>query len=101
MPKLTSDEQTELLDCPGVLMRIAVVNANGAPSVTPIWFLHQDNVIFLRLVSSQLGTDASRQIREWRYASMKSVCPIGKCWWKEFQNWCTRQERTISGELST
>ena len=45
MPKLTSDEQTELLDCPGVLMRIAVVNADGAPSVTPIWFLHQDNAI--------------------------------------------------------
>ena len=32
MPKLTSNEQTELLDCPGVLMRIAVVNADGAPS---------------------------------------------------------------------
>ena len=45
MPKLTRDEQTELLDCPGVLMRIAVVNADGAPSVTPIWFLHQDNAI--------------------------------------------------------
>ena len=45
MPKLTSDEQTELLNCPGVLMRIAVVNADGAPSVTPIWFLHHDGAI--------------------------------------------------------
>ena len=45
MPKLTSDEQTELLNCPGVLMRIAVVNADGAPSVTPIWFLHHDSDI--------------------------------------------------------
>ena len=65
MPKLTSDEQTELLDCPGVLMRIAVVNADGAPSVTPIWFLHQDNVIFfyassqVSLVQTHPGRSAS------------------------------------------
>ena len=72
-------------------MRIAVVNADGAPSVTPSGsYIRITSFVYASPKSA--WTDASRQIREWRYASMKTVCPIGKCWWKAFQNWCTRQE---------
>ena len=110
MPKLTSDEQTELLDCPGVLMRIAVVNADGAPSVTPFGFslVHQDNalcIIFFigkswkesqivrqeRMISGELGrpnTDASRRSM-WKIPRV-ALCideeRLGlseTCWWKE------------------
>lgn len=45
MPKLSIEEQTEFLDMPEILMRIAVINSRGAPSVTPIWFLHEDGDI--------------------------------------------------------
>ncbi|MEK9749289.1 MAG: pyridoxamine 5'-phosphate oxidase family protein [Pseudomonadales bacterium] len=45
MPKLSTQEQEEFLATPGILMRIAVVDASGGPTVTPIWFLHQDGDI--------------------------------------------------------
>jgi nitroimidazol reductase NimA-like FMN-containing flavoprotein (pyridoxamine 5'-phosphate oxidase superfamily) len=45
MPKLSTQEQAEFLATPGILMRIAVVDASGGPTVTPIWFLHQDGDI--------------------------------------------------------
>lgn len=46
MPKMTAAEQSAFLDEPGILMRIAVVRDNGAPLVTPIWFMHRDNAIW-------------------------------------------------------
>jgi nitroimidazol reductase NimA-like FMN-containing flavoprotein (pyridoxamine 5'-phosphate oxidase superfamily) len=46
MPKLSEHERQAFLDEPGVLMRIAVVRADGSPLVTPIWFIHEDNAIF-------------------------------------------------------
>ena len=46
MPQLTSDERDEFLRVPGVLMRIAVVRADGSPLVTPIWFLYEDEAIY-------------------------------------------------------
>jgi len=42
MPKLSKIEQTEFLKEPGVLMRIGVTQEDGAPLVTPIWFLYQE-----------------------------------------------------------
>ncbi len=45
MPKLTDTEMQAFLDEPGVLMRIAVVRADGSPLVTPIWFLFDDGAI--------------------------------------------------------
>ena len=47
MPKLTAAEQKEFLDTPGILMRIACVRADGSPLVTPIWFIHQEDAIYL------------------------------------------------------
>ena len=46
MPHLTNNERDTFLGERGVLMRIAVVRADGRPLVTPIWFLHEDGAIW-------------------------------------------------------
>ena len=46
MPQMEAAQQTEFLETPGILMRIAVVRPNGAPLVTPIWFIHRDATIY-------------------------------------------------------
>ncbi len=46
MPKLSDSERDAFLAEPGVLMRIAVVRADGSPLVTPIWFLFEDESIY-------------------------------------------------------
>ena len=46
MPKLTVDEQQALLTEPGIVMRIGVVDENGAPYVTPIWFWYEEGCVF-------------------------------------------------------
>lgn len=46
MPHLTDNERDSFLSERGVLMRIAVVRPDGSPLVTPIWFLHDDGVIW-------------------------------------------------------
>jgi PPOX class probable F420-dependent enzyme len=43
---MTAREQAALLDHPGVLLRIGTIRADGRPLVTPIWFLHEDGVIW-------------------------------------------------------
>ncbi|MGH2632298.1 MAG: pyridoxamine 5'-phosphate oxidase family protein [Tepidiformaceae bacterium] len=39
MPPLTRKERSELFDTPGVLCRIATLRPDGAPTVTPAWFV--------------------------------------------------------------
>ena len=46
MPVLTNAERVEFLNTRGVLLRIAVVRADGSPLVTPIWYLHDDGSVF-------------------------------------------------------
>ena len=46
MPRLTTEQITEFLTEPGHLTRIATVDADGAPSVAPIWFLYDDGRIW-------------------------------------------------------
>lgn len=46
MPQLTAAERDTFLDEPGVLMRVAVVRADGSPLVTPIWFIHEEDAIW-------------------------------------------------------
>lgn len=45
MPKLDDRERDEFLQEPGILLRIAVVRADGSPLITPIWFIAVDDAI--------------------------------------------------------
>ena len=47
MPKLTLDETREFLDERGHLARIATVTLAGAPSVVPVWFIHEAGRILI------------------------------------------------------
>jgi len=57
MPPLTAAEQDAFLSAPGVLLRIATVDADGHPHVTPIWFIHEEGRIWFtpRAESAWLG----------------------------------------------
>ena len=46
MPKLTDAERDEFLAVPGTIMNIATVGADGAPLVTPIWFVYEEGRIW-------------------------------------------------------
>ncbi|MGH7857106.1 MAG: TIGR03618 family F420-dependent PPOX class oxidoreductase [Candidatus Binatia bacterium] len=47
MPKLTPAEMNEFLAERGHLARIATVRADGAPSVVPVWFIHEGGAILI------------------------------------------------------
>ena len=47
MPPLTAAERDEFLNQPGVLCRIATIRPDGGPTVTPIWFIHEDDAIYV------------------------------------------------------
>ena len=57
MPPLSTAERTEFLQQPGILCRIATVQPGGAPHVTPIWFIYEDEAIYVtpRAESAWLG----------------------------------------------
>lgn len=46
MPRLSLQERDAFLDEPGVVMRVAVVRADGSPLVTPIWFAYENGAIY-------------------------------------------------------
>jgi len=46
MPKLSESERDRFLDEPGMIMNIATVDEDGAPLVTPIWFIHEQGRIW-------------------------------------------------------
>lgn len=47
MPRMSTTEREALLAKPGQLCRIATVTPEGAPHVTPIWFIHEDGTVFV------------------------------------------------------
>ncbi len=47
MPRLTQSERAEFLDAPGILCRIATVRPDGAPTVTPAWFIFRDDQVLV------------------------------------------------------
>jgi nitroimidazol reductase NimA-like FMN-containing flavoprotein (pyridoxamine 5'-phosphate oxidase superfamily) len=47
MPKLTKAEVDEFLQERGHLARIATINADGAPSVVPVWFICENGKILI------------------------------------------------------
>jgi PPOX class probable F420-dependent enzyme len=44
---MTDDEIERFLAEPGHLLRIATVDADGHPFVTPIWFVHEDGRLYV------------------------------------------------------
>jgi hypothetical protein len=46
MPKMNDAERDQFLAEPGTIMNIATVDADGAPLVTPIWFIHEQGRIW-------------------------------------------------------
>ena len=46
MPKMSSSEREEFLAVPGIIMNIATVDSDGAPLVTPIWFIYEEGRIW-------------------------------------------------------
>jgi nitroimidazol reductase NimA-like FMN-containing flavoprotein (pyridoxamine 5'-phosphate oxidase superfamily) len=47
MPKMSSAEIDAFLDEPGHLLRVGTVDADGFPSVVPIWFIRRsDDIVF-------------------------------------------------------
>jgi hypothetical protein len=46
MPKLTAAERDAFLATPGMIMNIATVAHDGAPLVTPIWFIYEEGRIW-------------------------------------------------------
>lgn len=57
MPRLTQEEMDEFLGTRGVLMRIATVDGDGHPHVTPIWFVFEEGRVWFtpREQSAWLG----------------------------------------------
>jgi nitroimidazol reductase NimA-like FMN-containing flavoprotein (pyridoxamine 5'-phosphate oxidase superfamily) len=47
MPKLTAEEVVAFLTEPGHLVRLATVDATGAPRVVPIWFVFEEDRIWM------------------------------------------------------
>ncbi len=47
MPPLTAEQRANFLNEPGVLCRIATIRAGGGPTVAPIWFLYEDDAIYV------------------------------------------------------
>ncbi len=46
MPRLTTSERAAFLTEPGIVMRIAVVRANGTPLIAPLWFVYEDDAVY-------------------------------------------------------
>ncbi|MGE5595586.1 MAG: nitroreductase/quinone reductase family protein [Hyphomicrobiales bacterium] len=47
MPALTTAERDALLTQPGILCRIATLRADGAPMVTPVWFIYEEGKVWV------------------------------------------------------
>ncbi|MEM7540758.1 MAG: pyridoxamine 5'-phosphate oxidase family protein [Pseudomonadota bacterium] len=46
MPKMNNEERDSFLAEPGTIMNIATVDTDGAPLVTPIWYIHEEGKIW-------------------------------------------------------
>jgi nitroimidazol reductase NimA-like FMN-containing flavoprotein (pyridoxamine 5'-phosphate oxidase superfamily) len=68
VPVLSTAERDDFLAERGIVMRIAVVRADGSPLVTPIWFLHEDGAIYF----------TPREKSEW-FACLRSDPRVSLC----------------------
>ena len=64
MPKLTEDEVQKFLDERGHILRIGTVDADGYPSVLPIWFIREgDDIVFTPRGPARFLADIRRDPR--------------------------------------
>jgi nitroimidazol reductase NimA-like FMN-containing flavoprotein (pyridoxamine 5'-phosphate oxidase superfamily) len=68
VPVLSTAERDDFLAERGIVMRIAVVRADGSPLVTPIWFLHENGAIYF----------TPREKSEW-FACLRSDPRVSLC----------------------
>jgi len=47
MPRLTHEERERFLAQPGILCRVATLKPDGAPSVTPCWYIYEEGAIWI------------------------------------------------------
>jgi PPOX class probable F420-dependent enzyme len=64
MPKLSQQELTDFLDEPGHLLRLATIDDNGMPRISPVWFLFVDGeVLFTPRAESVFRSNLLRDPR--------------------------------------
>jgi PPOX class probable F420-dependent enzyme len=64
VPRMTPAETAAFLNTDRVLMRIATVRADGAPAVTPSWYLHEHGrIVFTPRTGSAWLADVGRDPR--------------------------------------
>jgi PPOX class probable F420-dependent enzyme len=47
VPALSPQERDDFLNTPGILCRIATIRPDGAPYVTPAWYLYRDGRVYI------------------------------------------------------
>lgn len=64
MPKLSTDELATFLDEPGHLLRLATVDSDGMPRLSPVWFLFKnDQMLFTPRAQSVFRENLNRDPR--------------------------------------
>ncbi|MFT7602080.1 MAG: PPOX class probable F420-dependent enzyme [Acidimicrobiales bacterium] len=64
MPKLSHDERATFLDEPGHLLRLATVDDDGMPRLSPVWFLHDEGrILFTPRAQSVFRENLNRDPR--------------------------------------
>ncbi len=84
MPALSTSEVEEFLATRGVLMRIATVDGDGNPHVTPIWFVHEerrsdDKVECNFRVVEKTAARRSRSVRTGFHTGGDHRFVVGRC----------------------
>ena len=62
MPKLSEEEISDFLKEKNMICRIGTVDENGAPLVTPIWFVFEDEKFGSPRGNTQSGCNTLEQI---------------------------------------
>ena len=65
MPKMSSSEREEFLAVTGIIMNIATVDSDGAPLVTPIWFIYEEGRIWFTLITDTINDERINQKNKW------------------------------------
>jgi nitroimidazol reductase NimA-like FMN-containing flavoprotein (pyridoxamine 5'-phosphate oxidase superfamily) len=101
MPKLSPDEVDAFLDERGHLLRVATVDADGHPSVVPIWFVRVgDDILFTPRGPSVFLANIRRDPRV-GLSIDEDALPYRKVTVRGVRGWCTSPATTTSGATCT